>query len=781
MMKDSLQVLEYDQLLKIISTYAESKVGKEYLLSLKPISDHDEIDERLRLLGEIREFINVKGKLSIGELLPVDEILNKSSIEGLHLLPEELLLIKKLVETAVNIKKFIISEGKEYKRLYKIAQHIPDLKDLLSILDKSISDTGRLKDSASPRLKKIRDKKAYYRVYVQKKLEQTLSTQGIKEFQLSIRDGRYVAGISSSKKTGIKGIFHGYSHSKATSFIEPAEIVEENNKIAELEAEEREEEKKILAFLTNKVAQKGKEIKEAQNILAKIDALSAQAKFCDLLRCVMPEISNSDDEDIIDIRGARNPLLAYFYLNEKKDCVPTDILLTKEKKVLIISGPNRGGKTVALKTLGLLVLMTQTGIHIPAQEGSKLRIFKKIIAEIGDEQNIRSGMSTFSAHVQHLKEIIDQADKDSLIIIDEPGMGTDPMEGAGLSMAILDYLIEKGSFVAISTHLNKIKLYGLQNPKIMNASVEFDIEKKLPTYRLKYGSPGVSMGFEIAKEMGIPDHILNRAKAYVDENEYKLNKSIETFSNIINELENEKREFQRLKHKYQMLSEEINREKEKIINSAKEEVDSIILEAKQKAIQILEDIKKENRNVSPKQIISKFSDITQNLSSKLGLKAEPESKNTFEPKEGQLVYHKGLKNKAVVSQYKPDKKKALISMGNIRLWVDLKDLEPIASKENDKKELADQEDQDKVYEGTYMPEINIVGHRVEEAIRTVDKAINEAILKGSPGIRIIHGIGTGRLKKAVREYLKNISHVIKEIRSGEAKIGGDGITVVEFK
>ena len=774
MLKNSLQALEYDQLLKIISTYAESKIGKEYLLSLRPITDIKQINERLALLSELREFLNVKGKISTGELLPIDELLNKSKVDGLYLSPEELLLIKRLVKTTVSIKKFVISEGKEYKRLYTLAQHIPELKDFFNVLEKSISDTGRLKDSASPRLKKIREKKAYYRLYVQKKLEQILNKQGIRDFQLSVRDGRYVAGISSSKKTDIKGIFHGYSHSKATSFIEPAELVEENNKIAELEVEEREEEKKILISLTNNIARREKELREAQAVLAKIDALSAQAKFCDLLSCVMPEIT---EEDVINIKEARNPLLAYFYLNEEKNCVPVDIVLTPEKKVLIISGPNRGGKTVALKTLGLLVLMAQTGIHIPAEEGSKLRIFKKVIAEIGDEQDIQSGMSTFSAHVQHLKEIIEQADKDSLIIMDEPGMGTDPMEGAGLSMAILDYLIEKEAFVAISTHLNRIKLYGLKNPKIMSASVEFDMKKKSPTYKLVYGAPGVSMGFEIAKEMGIPEHILSKAKAYVDGNEYKLSKSIEIFSRIINELETEKKELQELKQRYQTLNEKIIQEKEQIIKSAKEKVDSIVLEAKQKAIQILENVKKEKRNVSAKQIINKVSDITQSLYSKLGLSSESNNEVLKEIKEGQLVYHKGLKNKVVISSYEPRKNKVLISAGNIRLWADLKDLEPIKLKE----EEPHFEEQKDTYEGTYMPEINIVGCRVEEAIRIVDKAIDEAILKGSPGIRIIHGVGTGRLKKAVREYLKNIPHVIKEIKSANTQIGADGITVVEFK
>ncbi len=773
MLKNSLEVLEYNQLLNILSTYTESEIGKEYLLSLRPVTDIKEIDYRLRLLAEVRDFLNVKGRLFIGELVSLDKLLKRCELSGFYLSAEEILLIKNLINVALDIKKAILSEGKEYKRLYALAKSIPDLKELYRSLDKTISDTGRIKDSASVRLRKIREKKVYYRGYVQDKLQEILNKLGITEFQLSIRDGRYVVGISSNKKSKIKGIIHGYSHSKATSFIEPAELVEENNKIAELEAEEKEEERQILIFITREIAKKKEEIKEAQSILAKIDVLCAQAKFCDLLSCVMPEIC---EEDIVELKSAKNPLLAYFSLNGKGECVPVDIFLGPEKRVLIISGPNRGGKTVALKTLGLLVLMVQTGMHIPVEEGSRLRIFHNVIAEIGDEQDIYSGMSTFSAHVQHLKFIIENADTNSLVIIDEPGMGTDPIEGAALSMAILDYLIEKGVFVAISTHLNRLKLYGLSNPKVFTASVEFDPKRKVPTYKIKYGTSGLSMGFEIAEEIGIPSSILQRAKGYVTEEESKLHESIQMLDSLVNNLKKERERLVLLKEEYGRLYEELSKERRYIIRSAKKEIDSIIAETKKEALKIISSIKKD---ASSKQIIRRFSDLSYKSTSKLALDSEisPE-KGASKVKEGQLVYHKGLKNKVTVISYDDEKKRALVSIGKIRLWTELDALEPIISEEkqvNDKKESSVSS-----YEGSYLPEINIVGFRVEDAIRAVDKAVDDALLKGNPGLRIIHGVGTGKLRKAIREYLKEIPQ-IKEIKGEDSALKGDAITIVEFK
>ncbi len=778
MTKNSLQVLEYYRLLEIISNYTKSPLGKNYILSLTPVSDPIEIESRLKLLSEIREFLNVKGNISVIEISPLDKLLNKTKTKGIYLTPEEIFSIKRLLGNALEIRKFILSEGREYKRLCQLVRSIPDLKDLFSLLDKSISDTGNIKDSASPKLKKIRERKALYRSRLQKRLEEILAKKGISDFHISIRDGRFVVGINSSNRSNLKGIFHGYSQSKATSFIEPVEIVDENNRMAELESEEKEEERKILVSLTEKIAEKRDEIKDAQNIIAKIDALCAQARFCDLISCIMPEIC---DEDLIEIKGARNPLLTYLSKEGISECVPIDLILDKKKRILIISGPNRGGKTVSLKTLGLLILMAQTGIHIPAEEGSRFRAFKKIMAEIGDEQDLQSGMSTFSAHVLHLKEIIEEADKDSLIIIDEPGMGTDPIEGAALSMAILDTLIERGSFVAISTHLNRIKLYGLGNPNVMSASVEFDLEKRTPTYRLKYGSPGVSMGFEIAKQIGIPEDILKKAKEYVSENEYELSRSIEILNRLIKDIEKDREEFIRLKEKYTKMYEDLNRQKKELIESAKKEVASIISDAKKEALRILDSIKEES-NVSAKQILSRVSNITQDISSKLRTDTEDTSQpqnQLREIKEGQIAYHRGLKSKVVVSSYNPDKNKVLISLGNIRLWTDLNSLEPIIMEEEQESEILEK-DESETYEGTYMPEINVVGCRVEDAIRIISKAIDDALLKGSPGVRIIHGVGTGRLRKAIREYLKNIPQV-KEIRGEDNIYGADAITIVEFK
>ncbi len=772
--------MEYFYLLEIISNYARSPLGRDYCLSLRPVSDLDEIRQRLDLLAEVREFLNVKGWSFEGDVGPVDTYLNKVRIKASYLACDEILRIKRLLDVAFGIKKFVLSEGKEYKRLYSLVQQIPDLRDLLTLFKRSISDTGKIKDSASLRLKRIREKKAHYRNYLQKRLQELLAGLGINDFHISIRDGRYVVGLNSNKRGKIKGIFHGYSHSKATSFIEPADVVDENNRIAELEAEEKEEEARVLIAITKEIAREKDQIEYTQFLLGKIDAIYAQARFCDLISCVRPEIC---EDDVIDIDSAKNPILGYLSSSRGGDCVPVDLRLNREKNVLIISGPNRGGKTVALKTLGLLCLMAQTGLHIPAKEGSRLRIFKRIIAEIGDDQDIQSGMSTFSAHIQHLKEIIENADEDTLVIIDEPGMGTDPLEGASLSMAILDHLIKKGAFVAISTHLNKLKLYGINNKKVMNASVEFDLEKRAPTYRLKYGSAGVSMGFEIAKEMGIPDSILMKARDYLDDNGVQVNRSIERLNELVSQLNDERDELQRIKREYDDLYQRIKKEKEQILDTARIEAESLIRNAREELREAIRRFKK-RREVSPNEVINKVSNITRELTSRF-TPSKDDSGDTPRTlfREGQGIYHKGLKKKGVVISSDPEKKSAFILLGNMRLWTNFNDIEPLEEGSgSDDKQGQDQSvlEISKENESTFMLEINLVGYRVDEAIPVIDKAIDRAILSGSPGFKIIHGIGTGKLRKAVREYLKSIPQV-KSVRKADTRFGGDSITIVELR
>lgn len=778
MLRDSFQAAGYFYLLDIISSYAVSSLGRDYCLSLRPINDPDEINDRLSVLSELRELLRVKGWAFNEDIGSVDVWLDKADTEDSCLNCDEILLIKRLLEAALNIKKFISSEGKEYKRIYALVQQIPNLKPLLALLDRSISDTGKIKDSASIRLRRIREKKAYYRNYVQEKLTGLLESLGIGDFHISIRDGRYVVGLSSGKRGSIKGIFHGYSHSKATSFIEPAEVVAENNHIAELEGEEKEEEIRILRTITKEIAKEKGQIKRAQFLLSKIDGLYAQARFCNLLSCVSPEIC---EEDVIEINGARNPLLAYLSLKGEGECIPVDLKLSGDKNVLIISGPNKGGKTVALKTLGLMCFMTQTGLHIPAREGSRLRIFRKISVEIGDDQDIRSGMSTFSAHVQHLKGIVENADQDTLVIIDEPGMGTDPLEGASLSMAILDYLIEKNVFVAISTHLNRIKLYGINNKRVMNASVEFDPEKGLPTYRLRYGGAGISMGFEIARNMGMPEDILIKAKTYLDDNEFRLNRSIARLNELICHLDDEKRELEEIRRKHEYLYKKIAEEKERIIESARIEAESLIKDAREKLRKTIQRLKKD-RDVSPKQIVNKVSDIAKELMTRFEPLVNTHSVTSgVRLKKGQAVYHKGLKRGGIVLSYNPKKENVFILLGNIRLWSNLKDIEVM----EEELKLHRKEDQVRLEmndnsESDFMPEINLIGYRVDEAIPVIDRAIDRAILNGNPGFRIIHGIGTGRLRKALREYLKAIPQV-KDVKKADSKFGGDAITIVELR
>ncbi len=755
MLKDSYQALEYFKLLEIISNYAESPLGKEFCLSLRPSFSLDQIKYRLGLISEIREFLNTKGELSVGNISPADPILERAK-RG-YLLPEEILDIRILIETGISIREKILSEGKEYKTLYMLAKSEPDLSDLVRFIKDRISESGMINDSASSRLMEIRKKKKSCRIYIQKRLEEILSRLKLEGSHVTVIEGRYVIGISSGKRKSIKGLFHGYSNSKATSFIEPEEIVEENNLLRELEIEEKEEEIRILTEITERIRERKGDIIRIQEFLKKIDGICAIARFCDSLKCKVPEIS----EDTLDIKGARNPILEYI-----KGCVPVDLRLKKDKNLLIISGPNRGGKTVALKTLGLLCLMTQTGIHIPAEEGSRIKVFKKIMAEIGDDQDISLGMSTFSAHIEHLRTMIESADKDSLIIIDEPGMGTDPEEGAALSMAILDYLMKKNAYIAISTHLNKIKLYGLEKEGVISAYVEFDKEKRIPTYRLNYGSAGASMAFETALRLGIPEEILSNAKRYLDKDTLKLNSLIEKVDLLVRELEREKEEVKRLKEQYERRLKRLEEEKDVILEEKRKEAENLIRKAKREFWAVIDRIKREKKEL--KKAEKEFSDIARELKAEFEKEVVKKSYQG-EIKEGSPVYHIRLRQKGKLVSYDPEKKKALISIGNIRFWTDIEDIQP-AEEEKEKTSFSEERG-----ESSYVPEINVIGHRVDEAIPKIDKAIDNAILNGNPGLKIIHGIGTGRLRKAIREYLKSVPYV-KGI-----KTDSEAVTFVELK
>jgi len=465
--------------------------------------------------------------------------------------------------------------------------------------------------------------------------------------------------------------------------------------------------------------------------------------------------------------------------------VPVDILLDHQHNILIISGPNRGGKTVTLKTLGLMSLMTQAGIHIPAEEGSHMPIFDEIMADIGDDQDIQTGRSTFSAHAAHLSHIVEHAGQKSLIIIDEPGMGTDPDEGVALAMSVLDFLSSQGTLAAVSTHLNRLKSYGLLNERVANARVEFDTEKNCPNFRLRYGAPGISHGLKVAEKMGMPLNILNRAKTYLDQDEVRLNRLIDKLNMLMTETTSEKAALEDVRRQYDAKTREIKErlmtleaEKKTLLEAKQMEAENVIREAKEElkqAINLLK-LRKESAQADVTEAVAR---ISHKLIDRLGQGPDDgEHADVNEIKEGQWVFHKGLKMKGIIQSVDLTGGRALVMLGKVKVSADIHDLE-IAKEDRDSVLNKDRQSASWDIKDSPVGELNLIGYRVDDAIPMIDKTIDRALVCGQMSFRIIHGFGTGKLREAIRSHLKDIPFV-KRFSSGESKVGGSAITVVEL-
>jgi DNA mismatch repair protein MutS2 len=792
MKEHTYQVLEFHRLLDILSRSANCTMGKSNCLSLKPSNDLAFIDNELRLVSEMRILLKAQGFVSLSDLTDILPLLRKSSTEGSFLEPNELLLILSLVHACMHSKKHLKSHQSLCPRVYALANDIPCCETLVKILKDTISSNGALKDSASPALKKIRGKKFRLRLDLQKRLENIQKHAGLfdegQNHLVTIRDGRYVITLRTDQKSRIEGIIHGYSQTRVTCFLEPVEVITYNNRMAELIQEEKTEERRILINLTGMVRDLAAELENSQGLIGRLDGLYARARFSDMLSCVMPEISEKLG---VELKGARNPILLAMAL-ERRDRgekyegpVPVDILLDDQHNILVISGPNKGGKTVTLKTLGLMGLMAQAGIHIPAEEGSILPVFNEIMADIGDDQDIRTGLSTFSAHAANLSYILEHTDHKSLVIIDDPGMGTDPDEGVALAMSVLDFLSEQGTYVAVSTHLNRLKSYGLLNQRVTNACVEFDVDKMCPTFKLKYGSPGISHGLEIAKEMGISLNILDRARGYLDQDEVRLNNLIEKLNYLMTETTQEKTEVEDIKRKYYAATRKIKDEQDKLeaerqslLEAKRIEAENVIREAGEELKQAI-NLLKTKKKLTQAYVAEKYAEVTGKLMGHFAPEANAgASVDLKEVEEGQLVYHRRLKKKGIVQSVDTMAGRAFVFIGNVKVSSEAHDLEMF---KDDQETNLDEKQRSAFWNLKNSPirELNVVGYRVNDAIPLIDKAIDRALVDGQLSLRIIHGFGTGRLRQAIRLHLKDLPFV-KSFCSAEPRVGGGAITIVEL-
>ena len=730
-----------------------------------------------------------KGSLSFSGLHNIGESLKRLEI-GSTLGMGELLRISSLLKVANRVKTFSRRDDDGNKdSLDDMFEAIEPLTNLNKEIEKCIISEEEMADDASYNLKNIRRQMKLTNDRIHSQLSNLVNSTNNKTYLqdslITMRDGRYCVPVKQEYRGNVPGIIHDQSSTGSTLFVEPTVVVELNNKLRELSVKEADEIQIILANLSVTCSEYMEQLRTDMELLPKLDFIFAKANLAKKMKATMPEFN---DKRFINIKQGRHPLL------DSKKVVPIDVNLGKDFNLLIVTGPNTGGKTVSLKTVGLLSLMGQSGLHIPAFEGSSLAVFKEIFADIGDEQSIEQSLSTFSAHMVNTVNILNKADQDSLVLFDELGAGTDPVEGAALGISILNFLKNMGTRTMATTHYSELKLYALSTDGVQNASCEFDVETLRPTYRLLIGIPGKSNAFAISEKLGLPKFIIDDAKSRIDAED-------EQFEDVLAELERQKKQIEKdhetisvyksqiasLKKDYEYRTKEINEKKDKILSKAREEALDILKEAKETADTAIKNINKYGKSGNTKELEKSRTAVGSKIKknqSHSSIKASKPSKSykASDFKLGTGVKVLSMNLNGTVASLPNAAGNLTVKMGILNSKVNIRDLE-IIDEPDIKAPGLTRNSSGKIKMNKSLNvkmEINLIGKTVDEALGELEKYLDDAYIAHLPQVYVIHGKGTGTLRKAVQNYLKTCSYV-KSYRNGEHGEGGAGATVVEFK
>ena len=785
-----LRVLEYDKVIRMLEDKATSAPGRELCRALVPMTDLSEIEAAQEETAAALARIFRKGSISFGNNRPLGMSLRSLEI-GSTLSAPELLGIAGLLENAARVKNYGRQEKDDEAAdcLTEDFQFLEPLTPLSSEIRRCILSEEEIADDASANLKRIRRSMVSVGEKIHSQLNSMVNGSArtwLQDSVITMRDGRYCIPVKSEYKNQVPGMVHDQSASGSTFFIEPAAVVNLNNQLRELEIEEQKEIAVILASLSARAAEHSTEISEDMRILTRLDFIFARAGLAMDLNASQPVFNR---EHRIRIRQGRHPLL------DKKKVVPIDVELGKDFDLLIITGPNTGGKTVSLKTVGLLTLMGQAGLHIPALDRSELSVFTEVFADIGDEQSIEQSLSTFSSHMTSIVSILAHADADSLCLFDELGAGTDPTEGAALAIAILNFLHDRGIRTMATTHYSELKIYALSTPFVENACCEFDVETLRPTYRLLLGIPGKSNAFAISKKLGLSDEIIEAAKEQIDEQDVNfedvisdLEASRVTIEKEQREIEAYKKEIETLKKRLQEKNEKIDQARDKILREANEKAREILQDAKNVADESIRVFQKAGPGASMKDLEKtreKLRGKIDEKNSKLSIPKKEAPKTRLKPeqlKKGDLVKVVSMGLKGTVSSLPDAKGNLFVQCGILRTNVNVQDLvrleEPSVTAPNMKRTGTGKLRMSKSI--SVSPEINLLGKTVDEAIPLLDKYLDDAYLAHLKSVRVVHGKGTGALRNAVQQHLKRVKY-IKSYRLGEYGEGDAGVTIVEFK
>ncbi len=785
-----LRVLEYNKIIDMLTDRATSELGRKVCTSLVPMCDLEQIEAAQEETKDALSRLFKKGSTSFGGNKDLGFSIKSLEI-GSSLSVSELLKIASFCENVARIKAYGRSDKEDAAKdcLDEFFEQLEPLTPLSSEIRRCILAEDEISDEASSNLKHIRKSMASTNDKIHHQLNQMVNGSYrtyLQDAVITMRNGRYCIPVKAEYKGQVSGMVHDQSSTGSTLFIEPAAIVNLNNQIRELEIKEKEEIEAILATLSAQASEHTFTLSQNQKIMTHLDFVFAKASLAMDMNGTKP-LFNTDH--YIRIRKGRHPLL------DKKKVVPIDIHLGKDFDLLIITGPNTGGKTVSLKTVGLFTLMGQAGLHIPALDRSELSIFTEVYADIGDEQSIEQSLSTFSSHMTNIVPILANADEHSLCLFDELGAGTDPTEGAALAIAILNSLHEKGIRTMATTHYSEIKVYALSTPFVENACCEFDVETLCPTYRLLIGVPGKSNAFAISSKLGLPDHIIAAAKEQIsDEKESfedlltDLEESRVTIEKEREEIASYKAEIKQLKDKLKQKQDKIEQTKDRIIREANEQARTILQEAKDVADETIRTFHKAGANASMQDLEKSRQKVRSKISEKndkLSLKNTAPKQAGVNPnklKLGDSVKIVSMGLKGTVSSLPDGRGNLFVQCGIIRSQTNIKDLVLVDDDAITTPALTRTSTGKMKMSKSFSvsPEINLLGKTVDEAISALDKYLDDAYLAHLPSVRIVHGKGTGALRSAVQSHLKRVKYV-KSFQLGEYGEGDAGVTIATFK
>lgn len=778
-----LDKLEYNKILEILSTFCSTYVGKEKALSLLPSSNKTIVKSMLSETEEAVNLIYRSNTPSISEIENIEGYL-KSLESSCTLSPKVLLNLANIFKMSENLKSYFYKDYidiNEYPILSKLFANLYSNSSIIDRIFKSILDENTISDTASSSLNKIRKNQKKIEQDIKDKLNSIIHSSSyskyIQENIVTIRNDRYVIPVKEEYRSQIKGFIHDMSSTGSTVFIEPISIFEFNNELNNLKIEENLEIDRILQELSKLFYPYIDYLKTDIETIGELDFIFAKAKYSKSLKASTPQIN---DNKKIYLNNAKHPLL------DQEKAVPISISLGDKYSCLLITGPNTGGKTVTLKTVGLLTCMACSGLNIPADNTSSIFVFDKIFADIGDDQSIADSLSTFSSHMLNIVDIINNSNENSLILVDELGSGTDPVEGANLAISILDYFKNAGSLVIATTHYQELKKYALVTNGFENASVEFDLNTLSPTYHLLVGIPGKSNAFEISKKLGLDDSIIDRAKSLISHEDFHFEELLKNIYDDKSKIEKEKleiskklEEISKLKESLEKDNSDLKEQEKNIIINAKREARNILLEAKEEANDIIKQMNNEKSNSELNSLRNSINNKIKNIS----IPSEEIVNNSTFPREkikpNTLVFVTTLNQNGTIISHISKSDEVQVQIGSMKMNIPIKYLS-LPKKENNNKNFNNKDYTSISKSKTASSELNIIGLTVDEAIPIVDKFLDDSYLAKLETVRIVHGKGTGKLKNGIHQFLKTNSHV-KSFRMGTYGEGEMGVTVVTLK